>query len=1052
MSFQGDVGGIGLADLLQSLARGRDGVLTLSARGALRSTLGIAEGQLHLLPDPDEDPEAWRNRARQAWVHEPDFSVEGLRMAEIARAQRIETFFSMLDSDNVHFRFLPGPVPTAPEVATVSPGDPGVTPAGPRRDSIYVQPAGIEAMLLEYARLKDEGGGVGDWQALSEHIVLCPLEVPPDPSLERFFQQCDGDSNLRELSDRLGWPLRQTRITAMQLHARGALRAAEAVELLRLARVELLQTNCERAATRLVAWIDAAPPGLLEPDDAGVLAEEWEAQRLQSALSRMPLDSARRLVQRLSRTIAQPLRTVEHWAELSRIAQHDTLVDLHLLVAQIRAAVEADVPSFKSLLEVARGFSDSGHPLRAAAFLRVAATRQPETTEDRLALGTALLSAGQPAEASPWVVAACRTLLDEGKPERAVEPLRQLIELVPADREVRRMLTRARAFSVRRALVRKNSLVTMAVVLALSIGAVVQYHSERERKLHVEEIEAHLDDPHAALELLEQYFPGEEATRVASLRQTIVERKRDHDNALRATWTERYREAQLECTIGDPVLGLERALAVPPPPREVESPDPWPLASDLFNGLAARVEKSVKDVGDAVEDTPAQVQAEERVLSLIRELAGKLAGKELSAPAKEFGKHLAAFEKRVQARGEQRATARAERQRKENLARQDMLLAAARAHTHAGDHARALQAYQSLLESDGTGRLKELLEKEMAASRKKLESLQAARALCEKGQHAEARTLLQRSLENPGEYLLPWRVESAPSGAHVRLADGSVRSTPFTLETTLFEKVTLRFEAEGCEPRTVEVGEPGNLLVHLSRLPDRAWQASGRVDALPVAVGEDHVVADRDGAIARLTAGVSAWQKKLGTLGGVARAPVFLPRRPGFLLVLSEDGDAWVLDAKSGETEGPWTRNVAPLAGPYVVGDSVLVRFRDGAVWRWREGATPESVDAAAAEAALAPFVARGLENEAQFGVVQNFAVLRHGSADKNRLESPWNDLVVEIVDRRCEVRSKSSPAALFSTDVQGEWVYLAIESPSARAPRGRLWMSDGAGLRSFLP
>ncbi len=1051
MSFQGDVGGIGLADLLQSLARGREGVLTLSARGGMRSTLGIQEGQLHLLPDPDEDPESWRNRARQAWVHEPDFSVDGLRMADIARAQRIETFFSMLDSDNVHFRFLPGPVPTAPEVASVSPGDPGVTPAGPRRDAVYVQPAGIEGLLLEYARLKDEGAGAGDWEMLSEHLVLCPLEVPAEPSLERFFQQCDGDSNLRELSDRLGWPLRQTRILAMGLHARGALRAAEPVELLRLARVELLQTNCERAASRLVAWIESSPPGVLEPDDAGVLAEEWEAERLQSALSRMPLTSARRLVQRLSRTIAQPLRTVEHWAELSRIAQHDTLVDLHLLVAQIRAAADVNVPSFKGLLEVARGFSDTGHRLRAAAILRVAATRQPETTEERLQLGTAMLAAGQPSEAAPWVVAACRTLLDEGKPERAVEPLRQLIDLVPADREVRRMLTRARAFSVRRALVKKNSLVTMAVVLALSIGAVVQYRNEHARKLHVEEIEAHLDDPHTALELLEQYFPGEDATSVANLRQTILERKRDHDNALRATWTDRYREAQLECTIGDPVLGLERALAVPPPPREVDSPDPWPLASDLFNGLAARVEKSVKDVGDTVEDTPAQVQAEERVLSLIHELQGKLEGHDQSAPAKEFGKHLAAFEKRIVDRGESRATARAERQRKENLARQDMLLAAARAHTHAGDHARALQAYQSLLESDSTGRLKDLLEKEMVASRKKLQSLQEARALCEKGQHAEARALLQKSLENPGEYLLPWRVESAPSGAHVRLADGSVRSTPFTLETTLFEKITLQFEADGCEPRRVEIVQPGNILVHLARLPDRAWKASGRVDALPVAVGEDHVLADRNGEIVRLTAGVSAWQKKLATLGGIARAPVFLPRRPGFLLVLSEDGDAWVVDAKTGEVEGPWTRNVAPLAGPYVVEDAVLARFRDGAVWRWREGSTPESVDAAAAETALAPFTGRGLETESQMGVTQNFAVLRRGSAEKNRLESPWNDVVIEVADGRYTVSARNG-GALFTADAQGEWVYLAIESPSARAPRGRLWISDGAGLRSYLP
>src|SRR6185369_13148000 len=99
MSFQGDVGGIGLADLLQSLARGREGILTLNGRDGLRSTLGVQHGLLHLLPDQDEDPEIWRNRVRQAWVKDPDYRIDSLRMTEIARAQRIENLYRLLDSD-----------------------------------------------------------------------------------------------------------------------------------------------------------------------------------------------------------------------------------------------------------------------------------------------------------------------------------------------------------------------------------------------------------------------------------------------------------------------------------------------------------------------------------------------------------------------------------------------------------------------------------------------------------------------------------------------------------------------------------------------------------------------------------------------------------------------------------------------------------------------------------------------------------------------------------------------------------------------------------------
>jgi tetratricopeptide (TPR) repeat protein len=1054
MSFQGDVAGIGLADLLQSLGRGREGILTLSAKGGPRATLGVEDGHAFLLPEQDEEPDYWRNRARQAWVHAPDFALEGMRMVDIARAQRFETLYTLLDHDCVHFRFMPGPVPKAPESQTsISQGESGVLPAGPRRDAIYVASASIEGLLLEYARLKDEGAAAPAWQSIPEHLVLCALDTPPESgSLAKFFQHCDGDTNIRELADRLGWTLRQVQITAETLFRRDLVRAAVPIELLRLAHAELVETNCERAASRLVSWIECSPPGLLEPEDAGILAVEWEAERLSPALSRMPLPSARRLVQRLSRTIGQPLRTVEHWAELSRIAQHDTLVDLHLLVAQIRAAVDPNVPSFKALLEVARGFTETGHPLRGAAVLRVAAARQPPGTEERLQLGTALLGAGQPAEAVPWIGAACRTLLDEGKPERAVEPLRQLVELVPGDREARRLLTRARAFSMRRALVKKNSLVTMAVVLALSIGAVVQYRSQHVHSQHVAEIEAHLDEPNAALELLERYFPDDGSSSVTSLRATILERKRDHDNALRTAWTDRYREAQLECTLGDPLVGLQRALEVPQPPRDVDSNEPWPLTTDLFNGLAARVQNSLRDCGETVEVNVVQEQAEERALALIGELQGKLAARELSGAAKEFGGHLRELEERIHQRGEERGLLRKQVDDKNLSNKQNMLLGAARAYKSAGDFARARQAYESLIESDASHKLAGLLEGEIAQTATCLQALKDARALCENGKHAQARALLQKALAKPGEYLLPWKVASTPAGAKVRLPDGAVRETPFTIETTLFETVELAFECPGYESRRVSVTQPGDQLVHLSRMPEISWTSNGRVDALPLSLGEDHVLADRNGALTRASGSGSAWSLKLATLGGFARAPIALPQRPGFVLVVSEDGEAWVVDSEKGTAEGPWSRNDAPLAGPYLVGSDVLLRFRDGTVWRWSASAAPDPVPAEQAKSALARFESQGLDSEARLGVSDHFAVLRRSSADKFQLDSPWNDLLLDLADGRCRLGKKGSSEPVFTVDLVGDWIYAAFESPSGSAPRGRLWISDGRGLRSYLP
>src|SRR5687768_6671349 len=105
MSFQGDVAGLGLGELLQGLARGgREGVLTLYG-GSISGTFGVLAGQIHLLPEPDEDPELWRKRCGRAWPGDEHERVDSLRMVDIARAARVERMFELLDCSEVHFRF-----------------------------------------------------------------------------------------------------------------------------------------------------------------------------------------------------------------------------------------------------------------------------------------------------------------------------------------------------------------------------------------------------------------------------------------------------------------------------------------------------------------------------------------------------------------------------------------------------------------------------------------------------------------------------------------------------------------------------------------------------------------------------------------------------------------------------------------------------------------------------------------------------------------------------------------------------------------------------------
>src|SRR5437867_3014878 len=160
MTFQGDVGGIGLADLLQSLARGRDGILALSGRDGTQSTLGVQGGMLHFLPEPGEDPEIWRTRARTAWAGDPAFRIDSLRMSEIARAQRLENVYRLLDSDTVHFRFAPGPLPERAEDPTLGRAETGMQRPGSPREAVWCPPIAVDGLLLEYARLKDEAAAL----------------------------------------------------------------------------------------------------------------------------------------------------------------------------------------------------------------------------------------------------------------------------------------------------------------------------------------------------------------------------------------------------------------------------------------------------------------------------------------------------------------------------------------------------------------------------------------------------------------------------------------------------------------------------------------------------------------------------------------------------------------------------------------------------------------------------------------------------------------------------------------------------------------------------
>jgi hypothetical protein len=257
----------------------------------------------------------------------------------------------------------------------------------------------------------------------------------------------------------------------------------------------------------------------------------------------------------------------------------------------------------------------------------------------------------------------------------------------------------------------------------------------------------------------------------------------------------------------------------------------------------------------------------------------------------------------------------------------------------------------------------------------------------------------------------------------------------------------MKVTAEGFDDLELSVDGPQDLFVWLSRTPERTWTTTGRVDALPIAVEGDHVFVDRRGNVARVGAGGEViWRTTISSLSGVARAPVPLPSRPGHLLIITEDGQAWILDQDKGSLEGPWDLRSRPVSGPYPVQSTVSVRLASGELASFLTRLKP-SVESAVQSADRSAF-----DERYRHGVDSGMAVARRGSDLSDRLESPWTQWVCQVGDEVFRVFESSDPGGGFSVHRDGDWVYMAWEAPHADLPDGRLWLSDRAGLRAVVP
>ncbi len=1052
MSFQGDVRGIGLAELLQGLARGqKEGTLTLTAAGSQRAVLGIEDGKAWLLPDPDEDPYTWAVRAQDAWADDPTYEPTVERLEPIAKAGRLETLYALLDGGGVHFRFNPGSIG---ERTTI------LDPAEHQRARVHCSPTQVEFLLLEYARIADEVELAQSPELPDAANTPCITskqdlgQMPSDLQL-----QCDGSSTIQEIADRMAQPLRQVQLGLLKGLTSGGLRFAHPIEQLHVAIQEMQRTEYSRAANRLSVWCRDGSPGPLIPADADALTNEWLAGRLISTLRAMEMRDVRTLLRRVDAALESPSHAVVHWTEAHRISPSDRIVRLHLSAARLRDEGDACGMEPREALDLARDLRDHHSPVCSGPALAIAAHLQPALVSERLELGLGLLGAGRVDDAAPWVLTACTDMLAQGHADRLLTPLRSLLDHDPRNREARELLTRARRRSTRSKKVRQQAAVAGAILLTVATMGVTKLRASEERRDEIEAIGSMLDRPGDALERLDQRFRTDLSVEVLDLRMKLEDQLRKEEALLTEEWDATFDRARREAVDGELLLALDMYRALPDPPTLRVLSRPWRSGTEILGAITERLKTQIASLGPPTIHAPRQVTVEKQVLGNIETLEDALTEDELTAPLLAgFQSELSALSEAIINRERVRSVDQLEAEHARILKENDEFLELAHAALAESRFGDGLKYYEQILENDPAGKVRRVLEKEVAFTRRKLDAADRAREAAARGDHTFALEILDGTFEDAERIMLPWRIETTPPGVRVTVEregdDPDQReqfTTPFIQEGTFADIWTLRFELEGFDSRTLSVRGPQDINIALSRTPAVHFEVEGRVDAIPAPVGDgstgEYIVCDRKGAIARMAwEGEMRWRLDIKDVSGVARRPVTMPGLQGRQLFITETGGAWLLNPEEGTLRGPLELEAAPVFGPVVIGDEARAMLGNGRVVSWTSSLKPEY----ASEDTYGD-----LNESLRHGFEGLFTVQRPTGVGNSALRSTTADgtgwsINVEREWYRISQDGNEDKPFLIRRD--GAWSYVAWEAPSMKGDPPVLWISDGFGLRAFLP
>jgi len=157
-------------------------------------------------------------------------------------------------------------------------------------------------------------------------------------------------------------------------------------------------------------------------------------------------------------------------------------------------------------------------------------------------------------------------------------------------------MPRCAADAARRKRHRWQTASNTAVAVLRAADGRVRLHGARKVENTISGIESNLDRPVVALQMLEQSFPDESSERIGELRNRIYLLHQSQQRELYTAWSEDFDQAMAAILEGDPIVGLDRTLALSEAPEVDNSTNEQKRREDLFGAITKRfVEQSRED-------------------------------------------------------------------------------------------------------------------------------------------------------------------------------------------------------------------------------------------------------------------------------------------------------------------------------------------------------------------------------------------------------------------------------------------------------------------------